>query len=284
MINFTQKAQELSHALVRIAVYVRRRELRERLESLSFDLVELIHKRDYEQAVLTIDSLSGFLKLGAALYEVETLNSRIILGELSLLNAHIRQLFGLDKIPDASVLFSASGDGGVGQVANASADERDMDNDFANYELANTKLSEINNAAIGIRQSAMPMRDSEQFGNGVEELGNSANSDSAMNNPAIDSNPDVAVGASQSRVFDKPDIGTVIIGSTIRQNAILDKIKAMSEKDSSGYMTGCRMKDLMATFPEVSERTLRYDLQKLLGRGVVERMGNGGPSSGYVIK
>lgn len=267
MINFTQKAQELSHALVRIAVYIRRRELRARIEGLSFDLVDLIHKQDYEQAVLTIESLSGFLKLGSALYEIETINSRIILGELSLLNASIRQFFGLDKISDVSVLFSSSVRSDADSAKGDAMSYGDMDNDYANYELANVKLSELNNAAIGMRQSAIK-----------EESSNAATNDAAADSNSI------AANSADSHKFDKADIGTVIIGSTIRQNEILDKIKAMSEKDSSGYMTGCRMKDLMASFPDVSERTLRYDLQKLIGRGLVERMGNGGPSSVYVIK
>ena len=265
--------------MVRVAVYIRRRDLRWRIENLSFDLMDLIHKRDYEQVVLTIDSLSGFLKLGAALYEVETINSRIILGELSLLNARIRQLFGLDKISDASVLFSTTDHDGFGSIKKDDGlDKRDVDSDSVNNELADVKLSEINNAAVDIRQSAIPAQESEQTGN-IEELGNAA-----ISEVATDVNAGVAADLSENAVFSRPDIGTVIIGSTIRQNAILDKIKAMSQKDGSGYMTGCRMKDLMAAFSEVSERTLRYDLQKLVGRGLVERMGNGGPSSVYVIK
>ncbi|MBI4093292.1 MAG: DeoR family transcriptional regulator [Candidatus Kerfeldbacteria bacterium] len=44
------------------------------------------------------------------------------------------------------------------------------------------------------------------------------------------------------------------------------------------------MKDLIAEFPDVSERTIRYDLQRLLQHGSVERVGNGGPASYYVIK
>ena len=57
-----------------------------------------------------------------------------------------------------------------------------------------------------------------------------------------------------------------------RTRSILDTIM------KSGNMA---MKEIAALFPEVSERTLRYDLQKLCEYGVVERMGNGGPSSYY---
>lgn len=43
------------------------------------------------------------------------------------------------------------------------------------------------------------------------------------------------------------------------------------------------MKDLVAAFPLVSERTIRYDLQKLCELMVLERSGNGGPASYYHI-
>ena len=278
MINFTQKAQEISHALVRVAVYIRRKDLRQRIESLSFDLIESINKREYEQTILTIDSLSSFLKLGSALYEVETLNSRIIIGELSLLGAGIRQLFGLDKISDPSVLFpsSVSDETESGEEINLPGENTIKS---SAYGLANVKLSELNNAAIPIRQSATSPQQSEEIGKVDEELGNSAIVDEAISENVITS-----VITSEKDELNKLDTGMVSIGNTIRQNAILDKIRAMSQKDATGYITGCRMKDLMATFSSVSERTLRYDLQKLVGRGSVERMGNGGPSSVYVIK
>jgi hypothetical protein len=58
----------------------------------------------------------------------------------------------------------------------------------------------------------------------------------------------------------------------------------MTIKNDDGSLLGCRMKDLMATFPDVSERTLRNDLQRLLFQNKVDRIGSGGPASFYVIK
>ncbi len=50
-----------------------------------------------------------------------------------------------------------------------------------------------------------------------------------------------------------------------RQSAILEFIKQLPN--------GCRMKDLMAKFPSVSERTLRNDLQVLTTEDKIERFG-----------
>jgi hypothetical protein len=44
------------------------------------------------------------------------------------------------------------------------------------------------------------------------------------------------------------------------------------------------MRDIIAAFPGVSERTIRYDLQKLCEQGIIERIGSGGPASYYRTK
>lgn len=62
---------------------------------------------------------------------------------------------------------------------------------------------------------------------------------------------------------------------TNRQDLIAEKI---------GLLGKAAMKDIIASFPSVSERTLRYDLQKLTDRQILERVGSGGPASYYTIK
>lgn len=62
------------------------------------------------------------------------------------------------------------------------------------------------------------------------------------------------------------------INSAIRQSNIIAFIRQCGNT---------AMKELIAAFPDVSERTLRYDLQKLCEQGVIDRVGNGGPGSYY---
>lgn len=52
-----------------------------------------------------------------------------------------------------------------------------------------------------------------------------------------------------------------------RQSAILEFIRQLPDS--------CRMRDLTVKFPEVSERTLRNDLQTLNAEGLLERTGKG---------
>jgi hypothetical protein len=56
--------------------------------------------------------------------------------------------------------------------------------------------------------------------------------------------------------------------SAIRQNTILARIR------QSG---NCRLKDIQDVLPNISERTIRYDLQTLVEQNLVERIGNAGP-------
>lgn len=65
-----------------------------------------------------------------------------------------------------------------------------------------------------------------------------------------------------------------------RQSAILDFIR-QSTSGLDGVPNVCRMRDLTAKFPSVSERTLRNDLQVLVTGGFIERVGIQGPTSSF---
>ncbi len=56
-------------------------------------------------------------------------------------------------------------------------------------------------------------------------------------------------------------------GIATRQSAILGFIKQLPD--------GCRMRDMLTRFPDVSERTLRNDLQDLKTNGLIERTEKG---------
>lgn len=66
--------------------------------------------------------------------------------------------------------------------------------------------------------------------------------------------------------------------SSKRQEAIIDFFR--SRATSSNTLPVCRIKDVQDKFSDVSERTLRYDLQKLVEENLLERVG-AGPMSAY---
>ena len=65
------------------------------------------------------------------------------------------------------------------------------------------------------------------------------------------------------------------LNSEIRQTAILEKIR------KNPYLG---LKDIVNAFPEVTDRTLRYDLQKLSQQGFIIKIGNRGPNTVYRVE
>ena len=65
------------------------------------------------------------------------------------------------------------------------------------------------------------------------------------------------------------------VKAAIRQTAILERIRQNGN---------CRLRDIEDVLQEASERTIRYDLQNLVEKGLIERMGNGGPATFYKVK
>lgn len=59
---------------------------------------------------------------------------------------------------------------------------------------------------------------------------------------------------------------SIPIKSPIRQSAILERLRQNGN---------CRSKELQELLPEISERTLRYDLQSLIDKSAIERIGSG---------
>lgn len=65
-----------------------------------------------------------------------------------------------------------------------------------------------------------------------------------------------------------------VFGNSVRQSIIIDKIRQKGE---------CRLRDVQELLPNLSERTIRYELQSLVERGLIERIGTSGPGTYYRI-
>lgn len=204
-----QKSQEISYALIRISLPIRRQELRQRIERLSFQLLEDVASEDFEFSLKTIARLEVLIGLGKSIYEIEPVNAKVIIGELNSLKSEIRQIVGFGSDIDES-----------------------------------PKLDQIFSKVPAVLQSEIESADSANNAAIMEDTGNVSGNGMA---------------------------------STIRQSAILEKIRQSQNRQA-------QLKDIIASFPEVSERTMRYDLQKLCSQGLIERVGNGGPGSYYSLK
>lgn len=71
----------------------------------------------------------------------------------------------------------------------------------------------------------------------------------------------------------------------------ITNVSVMSAADRQGRIVAAirqnpsaRMRDLLAALPGVSERTIRYDLERLVSSGTIEREGIGGPATWYRLR
>lgn len=242
-----EKSREISYALIRVAFYVKRMELRDRLESLSFELLDNAARVSVENnnsniisALSTIASLDILIRLAHSIYEVEPVNATILVRELNNLNSAIRQFGKTDEqLPNLESLFSRdSANNSVAAAINFSG-----------------KFNSDENLVSGGNDNNMDAYKTE--------VAESATSNSVTANTAV----------AESKISQE---NNQALNIALRQASIVDKIKFANG-------AGKRLKDILAEFTDVSERTIRYDLQKLCERGVIERVGNGGPATFYRI-
>jgi hypothetical protein len=232
-----KKAREISYAINKISFYIKREDLRQRLERLSFELLEnvAISSEDAfdKQALFgvfkNVSALDILVRIGYSLYEIEPVNANILIKELDSFNSAVRQ-FGNpaieSELPNLEAIFSAP----PAVIA----------------EPSNSEIKQEDSSAKEI----------------IRQSGNSENN--IFGNPAI-----------RQSAYSENYQPLITEGVLNRQNLISEKIRQFGNVSP---------KELLVHFPNVSERTLRYDLQKLCDKGLVEKLGNTGPGISYRVK
>ena len=227
-----RKAQELAFALIKVAGYIRRTELRHRIEKFAYHLIETVSVKDTAAALEAVAALRNFVLLGKNLYEIETNNARILDREMEALEIELTRHAPAAEPIDVSSYFSV-------KLPVRSKEK----NKPEKVQLHPTKAPEeivIDEAEIG----------SEEITPGIDTVVDNRASDAAH----------LHEGSGEARE---------------------DKILAMITATESGKL---QLRDFIAAFPDVSERTIRYDLKHLADSGKIERQGSGGPSNFYVRK
>lgn len=188
------KSQEISFAIIRISAYVRRFELRKKLENLAFHLIENVYYDNVGLALDTLKTIDGFIDLGSSIYEVEPMNARIIK----------KEILGL-----RTAIESGSAKQGI-DISDVFKTNLNLEKETGNKEVIRKKETPSKPRAIS--PSAGERRTRIQ-----EILSNSGN---------------------------------------------------------------LQLKDIAINFPNVTSRTLRYDLKEMVESGLVVREGSG-PASTY---
>ncbi len=152
-----------------------------------------------------------------------------------------------------------------------------------NSDLICDELSQLNSAIAGLKKSANPLpidlsdifskqsaliadtevADVDEYPEIMEDM--------EMNSKRSSGRP-LLVNLNEGVITTNASSSNLVVKAAMRQSAILELIR---QSDN------CHLKDLQEYFKDTSERTIRYDIQGLMGKGLVDRIGNGGPATYY---
>lgn len=272
----SRRAFEISYATHRLAASLQDSAFSAFLKKESLALLAASAAGEYSAALKSANSLEYIVRLGQETGAMSIANAKILLAEITRfcdsldLTQHaaeepnLANYFSHDEgiaalVPD---LYSESGnetakEDSRNEIAKAGSGKEDVRVSFDPAKGTNPAIAVL----PGIRQSGkarqeeLPDVDAEI----AEEIdGIAVDDETAVDGELFDAGIDTEEETSSSIVK--------------RHMIILDYIR----KNGS-----CKIKDLQELLPDVSERTLRYDIRTMIDKGVIERVGSGGPFSFY---
>ncbi len=268
-----KKAYEIAYALFRIAGIVRNERIAEYLESGALKHLRAIILMDLNLAKESGKELEFYLRIGQDLNFIHPDNAQAVISEIRALNEHIAEISGKERLPELAK-FSFSGreipstnkEGGTLQDIKISLDNINKQIEILSEEgqVAEEVSAESFQPItedISMRQSNYkePVKEEKKFGLKIERQS-------------------PVVVATEAVTEEDPKVN--IFNGETRQMAIYELIRQFGKESGNG----CRMRDLQEGFSGVSERTIRYDLEKLIEMGLIERAGQSGPSTYYRTK
>jgi len=258
----SKKAFEIAYAIFRVSKNINHEDLSGYLESQALGLLNSAVTGDFDEASGFIQAIEYFLRLGAEIGLVSQGNAQIIINEARGLNAAIVAGSNDDESDEDSLEES----------------DLDLESIFSNLKKTpissspKTNLPHISTVSPDNNPTPFSKDEGQESGDFVsyEEL---SEKERGRDNEEDKEDEDDMNENSGSDAFNSAN--TAAYSAKIRQSTILDKIQ------EGGHF---RLKDIHKLMPDLSERTLRYDLQRLVEDGFVERVGSGGPGSYYRAK
>ncbi len=232
--NIDEKIRQISVSLIKISVYVRRIELKKRLENLCFQVIEDVIGRNFDFAIKNLSITEYLISFGRTIYEIEPINAEYIISEIKALVSEINKIRGLS----APNLYNDS------EILEFISNHQD------NLKENKKIITKLDKSSINRDKSTKDLPD---------------------NNPAT--MPDNL--ANHINRYDNQEKMLKYDDPAIRQSTIIDIIRQSGKQ--------LQLKEIIAILPQVSERTLRYDLQKACNQGILEKIGSG-PATSYRIR
>lgn len=283
---FIQRSFEVVWAVFRVAGYAQRRSIKEGLEECAIEY--LLYKDSTH-----LQGLEEIVRLSLHIGEVSKVNAEVLLREIgNLQNAlkdiegemmeELHRTKGPEDAPNVEEVFSkppmllSEFIEAMNQINTKIQDTRYKKEDYGEasetqnpkHEVEDDKSETRNTKSEGKEGLAKSGKDKKGENNEVgiknKEIGSKPASEAESgSNPAI-----VRQNGEKSGKDRK-------LGARERREAIL----ALVQKRNL-----CHIKDVVSTLPDTSARTLRYDIQKMVDKGVLERVGSGGPNSFFRLR
>ena len=255
---FIQRSFEVVWAAFRVAEVSHRISFKALLEERAL----LFFK---EQSLESLILLEQAITLGYRIGDIAPQNAKVLLREIEHLKEHIHESgnrneeYGNEPVEiDLSSLFTSlppSSESGNYQ------EEKD-ETSRTSFEVKR----EESDTQEGLKHESS--KSPAKSGN-VDSIKKSpANNVYREKSPAKSGNESLAKSGNSSPVYGK-------VSSVERKQVILSLLKDRSL---------CHMSDISDILPDISNRTLRYDVQSLVEKNLVERLGSGGPNSFIRLK
>ncbi len=254
-----KKAYEIAYAVFRIVPKVLDGTLSQKMTAEATELLVGVAGENHHQALKSLEILNYLVKFGIDLNFISFMNGDVLIREISNFEASIAEsINAANEDVDISGIFTVDAQ----EVRHSERREESSLPQKGSFAVASYSAEAISNT-LSVSEDGLPK---------------SLPKTVFPKPKTVFGRPSYSVTKGGETMAVKPGMTEKsgnIIKSGMRQIAILDRIR------QSG---NCRLRDIQEILPDCSERTIRYDLEDLIERNIIERTGNGGPSVSYRIR
>lgn len=298
---FNQRSFEVVWAVFRVAEYVSHPKLRQTLEDRALDYFVFRNG-------VTLDTLEETVRLAANIGQIGKTNAGVLLRETANLRAALLELKERGIAVGAG---NAQGTSGASDQPSRK-EEPSIDGIFSRPPMLLADFMGMVAQSMGSVQgsaadaasaasedrtavSAHPEAVHENPATVVYGSGNDSSSIYIDKNLDLDHSADFVLNesgkesgnaANENNVesAEKPAINAVVSGAQKRNPAMSAQERQAMIIEQLSRKTYSTLKDVADGLPKVSERTLRYDIGRMVEKKIVERVGGGGPHSFIRLK
>jgi hypothetical protein len=291
---FEKRSFEVVHAVFRVAAVVARPTVREMLEERALEYFDI-------KDAISLEALREGVDLGAKIGEITEINAQVLLREIDALMKIAR---GFEE-EDEKILSTMGEKGNNVSLEGLFSNTPVSFSDLADTDVFSDEQNPFSYDIVGVEGNGIfesPEMNLEKSGNAFNvSLNKNQEKPNQNRNESISGNsPEMKLEKSGNRVFQSFSKNRVSgksgNESVQKSNTIPNSISTTAYSVPQAAerreliisflrnKTFCHVSDIVEQFPQVTDRTIRYDIKALVDNKIVERVGNGGPNSYFRLK